>query len=73
LESSGFGTTLGTDATKSRSHADSIAQEHDADLKDTGEHQDNSEPNIYVSKSRAASVERPVELFTLFAHACPLN
>jgi hypothetical protein len=48
----------------------SIVQEHDADLNDTCEHQDNGEANIYVSKSRAAPVERLVEVFTLFAHAC---
>lgn len=51
----------------------SISQEHDADLKDTSEHQDYSEANIYVNKSRAAPVERLVELFTLFAHACLID
>jgi hypothetical protein len=50
-----------------------IVQEHDADLKDTCDHQDNSEADIYVSKSRAAPIERPVEFLTLFAHACLLN
>jgi hypothetical protein len=47
----------------------SIGQEHDADLNNSCEHQDNSEPNIQVSKSGAAPVESPIELFTFFAHA----
>ena len=44
-------------------------QQQDADLNYTGEHQNSGEANVQLSKSRAASAERPVELFTFFAHA----
>jgi hypothetical protein len=47
----------------------SFLQEHDADFNYTCEHQNGGEANIYVSKSRAAPAERPVELFLFFGHA----
>jgi hypothetical protein len=51
----------------------SIAQEHDADLNYSREHQDYSKANVYVGESRAAPVENPVEPFTFFAHASLSN